>query len=242
VNVSLLSAEELAASAARRRVLEMLLVGLSGLVVMAGMVMVLVAANRERKLSELKSDFVANVSHELKTPLSLVRMFAELLQSGRVDSDDKRKQYLQIILSESERLSALIENVLDFARVERGKAGYDFSEAALGEVVARAIEACRIRADREQVDLVLAVEPGLPLVRVDERAIEIAVINLVDNALKYAKDGNRVRIGVRKREKVLEVSVTDEASRRRIDGAFSTGSFEGAGRSRSAAAASVSRS
>jgi len=167
VNVSLLSAEELAASAARRRVLEMLLVGLSGLVVMAGMVMVLVAANRERKLSELKSDFVANVSHELKTPLSLVRMFAELLQSGRVDSDEKRKQYLQIILSESERLSALIENVLDFARVERGKAGYDFSEAALGDVVARAVEVCRIRADREEVDLSLTVEPGLPLVRVD---------------------------------------------------------------------------
>src|SRR6185295_6713235 len=160
-------------SAARRRVLEMLLVGLSGLVVIAGMGVVVVAAGRERKLSALKGDFVANVSHELKTPLSLVRMFAELLQSGRVDSDDKKKQYLQIILSESERLSALIENVLDFARVERGKAGYDFSEAALGEVVARAVEACRIRADREEVDLSLSVEPGLPLVRVDERAIEI---------------------------------------------------------------------
>jgi two-component system phosphate regulon sensor histidine kinase PhoR len=207
----------------------MLLVGLSGLIVMAGMVMVLVAANRERKLSELKSDFVANVSHELKTPLSLVRMFAELLQSGRVDSDEKRKQYLQIILSESERLSALIENVLDFAKVERGKAGYDFTEAPLGEVVARAVDVCRVRAEREEVELELHVEPGLPLVRVDERAIEIAVINLVDNALKYAKDGNRVRIGIRKRDRHLEVSVTDEGAgipaedRRRIFDRFVRG-------------------
>jgi two-component system phosphate regulon sensor histidine kinase PhoR len=184
-------------------------VGLSGLVVIAGMVVVVVAAGRERKLSALKSDFVANVSHELKTPLSLVRMFAELLQSGRVDSDEKRRQYLQIILSESERLSALIENVLDFAKVERGKSGYDFSECALGEVVARAVEACHVRAEREQVDLELEIEPGLPLVRADERAIEIAVINLVDNALKYAKDSNRVRIRVRRHAKVAEVSVTD---------------------------------
>jgi len=209
LNVSLLAAEELAQSAARRRVLEMVLVGLSGLVVIAGMVVVVVAAGRERKLSALKSDFVANVSHELKTPLSLVRMFAELLQSGRVDSSEKKRQYLQIILSESERLSALIENVLDFAKVERGKSGYDFTDCVLGEVVARAVEACRVRAERDRVDLELEVEPSLPIVRADERAIEIAVINLVDNALKYAKDSNRIRIRVRRRNKDLEVSVTD---------------------------------
>ncbi len=213
LNVSLLAAEQLAENAARRRVLEMVLVGLSGLVVIAGMVVVVVAAGRERKLSALKSDFVANVSHELKTPLSLVRMFAELLQSGRVNADEqKKRQYLQIILSESERLSALIENVLDFAKVERGKSGYDFSECILGDVVARAVEACRIRADRDRVELELEVDPGLPFVRADERAIEIAVINLVDNALKYAKDSNRIRIRVRRRDKTLEVSVTDQGS------------------------------
>lgn len=210
VNVSLLSAEELAASAARRRILEMALVGLSGVVVIAGMSVVMVAAARERKLSALKSDFVANVSHELKTPLSLVRMFAELLQSGRVENDEKRQQYLQIILSESERLSALIENVLDFARVERGKEGYEFTEGNLGEVVARAVEACRVRADREQVTLDFEAEPNLPVVRIDERAIEIAVINLVDNALKYAKDSNRVVIRVRRRGRAVEVSVLDQ--------------------------------
>ena len=84
LNVTMTSAEELAAAVARRRVLEMVLVGLSGIVVIAGLFVILVAAERERKLSNLKSDFVANVSHELKTPLSLVRMFGELLESGRV--------------------------------------------------------------------------------------------------------------------------------------------------------------
>jgi two-component system phosphate regulon sensor histidine kinase PhoR len=229
LNVTMTSAEELAAAVARRRVLEMVLVGLSGIVVIAGLIVILVAAARERKLSQLKSDFVANVSHELKTPLSLVRMFGELLQSGRVDSDDKRRQYLQIIVSESERLGALIENVLDFAKVERGKAGYEFNEAHVGDVVARAVEACRVRAEREHVALELFVEDGLPVVKLDERAIEIAVINLVDNAFKYAPDGRTIAVNVRRQDGRIEIRVTDEGAgipaedRRRIFDRFVRG-------------------
>src|SRR6187402_621091 len=194
LNVTMNSAEELAAAVARRRLLEMVLVGLSSVVVIAGLFVILIAAERERRLSNLKSEFVANVSHELKTPLALVRMFGELLESGRVENDEKRRQYLQIIVSESERLGALIENVLDFAKVERGKAAYEFSLGKIGEVVARAVEACRVRAERERIALELNIADGLPLVDLDERAIEIAVINLVDNALKYAPDGEVVGI------------------------------------------------
>jgi two-component system phosphate regulon sensor histidine kinase PhoR len=210
LNVTMTSAEELAAAVARRRVIEMVLVGMSGIVVIAGLAVILVAAERERKLSNLKSDFVANVSHELKTPLSLVRMFGELLQSGRVENDEKRRQYLQIIVSESERLGALIENVLDFAKVERGKAAYEFSQGRVGEVVARAVEACRVRAEREGIALELHVADGLPAVDLDERAIEIAVINLVDNALKYAPDGKLVSVLVKAREETVEIRVTDQ--------------------------------
>jgi two-component system phosphate regulon sensor histidine kinase PhoR len=212
LNVTMTAAEELAAAVARRRVLEVVLVGLSGLVIIAGLLVVLVAAARERKLSSLKSDFVANVSHELKTPLSLVRMFGELLQSGRVESEEKRRQYLQIIVSESERLGGLIENVLDFAKVERGKAAYDFTESSVADVIARAVEACRLRADRDGVELVLELAPELPRVQLDERAIEIAVINLVDNALKYAPDGRRVVISARLGAAAIEVRVTDEGA------------------------------
>jgi two-component system phosphate regulon sensor histidine kinase PhoR len=212
LNVTMTSAEELVAAVARRRVLEMVLVGLSGIVVIAGLVVIVVAAERERKLSNLKSDFVANVSHELKTPLSLVRMFGELLQSGRVENDEKRRQYLQIIVSESERLGALIENVLDFAKVERGKAAYEFSLGRVADVVARAVEACRVRAEREGVALELIISEPLPLVEVDERAIEIAVINLVDNALKYAPDGALVSVAVTRKDSVVEIRVTDQGS------------------------------
>ncbi len=210
LNVTMTSAEELAAAVARRRVLEMVMVGLSGLVVIAGLIVILVAAARERKLSNLKSDFVANVSHELKTPLSLVRMFGELLSSGRVDSEEKRKQYLDIITTESERLSALIENVLDFAKVERGKAAYEFSEGNVGDVVARAVDACRVRAEREHVALELDVDDALPTAKIDERAVEIAVINLVDNALKYAPGSRTVRVSAHRADGRIEIRVTDE--------------------------------
>jgi two-component system, OmpR family, phosphate regulon sensor histidine kinase PhoR len=209
VNVTMASGEELAAAVQRRRVLEMVLVGLSSIVVILGLVVVVVAAARERKLSALKSDFVANVSHELKTPLSLVRMFSELLQSGRVENEEKRRQYLQIIVGESERLGALIENVLDFAKVERGRQAYEFTHGPVGEVVARAVEACRLRAEREGVELELDVAAGIPAIPRDERAIEIAVINLVDNALKYGSEGGRVAVSVRRAKDQVEIRVAD---------------------------------
>ncbi|MEZ4220287.1 MAG: HAMP domain-containing sensor histidine kinase [Polyangiaceae bacterium] len=217
VNVTLISAEELTAAVARRRSLEMALVGLSWLVVLAGLSVVFLAAARERKLSNLKSDFVANVSHELKTPLSLVRMFGELLQSGRVENDEKRKQYLEIIVSESERLAALIENVLDFAKVERGKAAYSFAPGFVGDVVTRAVEACRVRAQRQDVELTLSVGADLPQVDLDERALEIAIFNLVDNALKYAPDGRKIAVAVTRGENGVEVRVTDEGAGIAVD-------------------------
>jgi two-component system phosphate regulon sensor histidine kinase PhoR len=209
LNVTMNSAEELAAAVARRRLLEMVLVGLSSVVVIAGLFVILLAAERERRLSNLKSEFVAIVSHELKTPLALVRMFGELLQTGRADSEEKRKQYLSIIVNESDRLNALIENVLDFAKVERGQAAYEFSPGSLAEPVARAVEVCRVRAEREGIALELSQEP-VPELLLDERAIEIAVINLVDNALKYAPDGKRISVVLRPAAGGAEVKVIDQ--------------------------------
>ena len=209
LQLGLTSAEELKQKVERQRRLEIGMVGFSALVAIAGVAIVVIASVKERHLAALKSDFVANVSHELKTPLSLVRMFGEMLLDGRVPSDDKRRQYLQIIVSESERLTALIENVLDFAKVERGKAGYEFSRAQLDEVVTRAVEIYRYRAEREGMVVSLRVAEGLPPSSLDARAIELAVINLLDNAFKYAKDGGRVDVDVERAGRSVRVRVSD---------------------------------
>jgi two-component system, OmpR family, phosphate regulon sensor histidine kinase PhoR len=209
LNVSLSAAEQLAASTERRLLLEIVLVTLSALVVIAGMVLILTAAARERRLANLKSEFVANVSHELKTPLSLIRMFAELLQGGMVGNPEKRRQYVDIIVSESERLGALIENVLNFSKVERGLGAYEFAERDIHEVVRKTLSSSMHRAERAKVEIVTDI-PDAPLrVRMDERAIDIAVNNLVDNALKYASTGGYVGVSVANEGPLVEIVVVD---------------------------------
>ncbi len=198
VQVSPSASDELTARVRNRAMLELVMVVLSCAVIVLGVATILLAAERQRRISALKSDFVANVSHELKTPLSLVRMFGEMLQSGRVRDDEKRQQYLDIIVSESERLSALIDNLLDFARVERGRQPYEFAEGDVGEAVSKAASVYRYRAEREGVDLAVEVEENLPHVQIDERAIQLAVINLIDNALKYASGTDVVTVRARR--------------------------------------------
>ncbi len=194
LQVALTSADSVEREVEKKRFVELSMVFVAGFVAAAGLVILILASLKERRLSALKSDFVANVSHELKTPLSLIRLFGELLLLDRAQTAEKKKQYLSIIVSESERLTALIENVLDFARLERGKTSYEFASADLSAVVQRAVDIYKYRAEREQVTLNLVLPDAPLLANVDQRALELAVMNLIDNALKYGKDGGHVDV------------------------------------------------
>jgi two-component system phosphate regulon sensor histidine kinase PhoR len=209
LQVSPSASDELTSRVRNRVVLELVMVVLSCAVIVLGVATILFAAAKERRTSALKSEFVANVSHELKTPLALVRMFSEMLHSGRVTSEAKRQQYLDIIMSESERLSSLIENVLDFARVERGRQAYELSEGDVGEAVSRAVNVYRHRAESEGIGLVAEIEPDLPPARIDDRAIQLAVINLIDNALKYAPGTGFVIVRASRENGGIVVRVVD---------------------------------
>jgi len=209
VQVSPQASEEIASRVENRRLLEVTMVSLSAIVIIIGAIAIILVSEKERRVSALKSEFVANVSHELKTPLALVRMFAEMLQTGRVASDAKRQEYLDIIVRESERLSALIENVLDFAKLERGRESYELAEGDVGDAVIRAANVYRYRAERDGVNLVVEVESGLPAASIDERAIQLAVTNLVDNALKYAPGGEEIIVRVRQEDDAVRVDVVD---------------------------------
>jgi two-component system, OmpR family, phosphate regulon sensor histidine kinase PhoR len=209
LQVSPSASDELTARVRNRALLELVMVVLSCVVIVLGVATILLAAAKERRASALKSEFVANVSHELKTPLALVRMFSEMLHSGRVASEAKRQQYLDIIMSESERLSSLIENVLDFARVERGRQAYELAEGNVGEAVARAVNVYRHRAESEGIGLLAEIEAGLPPARIDDRAIQLAVINLIDNALKYAPGTGTVTVRAGLESGAIVVRVVD---------------------------------
>ncbi len=142
-----------------QKVINPLFVLVSTVIIAVGMGIVLLSVVAERRASRLKSDFIANVSHELKTPLSLIRMFGEMVATGRHKGEETAREYGSIITRESERLSHLIDNVLDFARLERGKASYDFVEGDLAIVLERALDVCRYRLDKETPQ---AAHPGRP--------------------------------------------------------------------------------
>lgn len=203
-------APELRAGEKRRGVVEASFVALSLLVILAGVSFLLFAARQEERLNTLKSDFIATVSHELKTPLSLIRMFGEMLAGERApQTEEKRRQYLEIVVRESERLSALIENVLDFARLEQGGAAYEFATADLGAAVQRDVEAFRFRVRRERPAVEVEVEPGIAPVRLDARAMQLLLFNLLDNAFKYAGDTEAVTVRVRQEGSRAVVEVED---------------------------------
>jgi len=195
LNVALTSAEGLRQRAIAQRYVQLGVVGLAMLIAVVGVLIVVRATVQERRLAMLNSEFVANVSHELKTPLASVRMFGELLLTRRVPTEEKRREYLQIIVGESERLSSLIDNVLDFAKVEGGKEAYDFAESDVGELAARSVDMLRYRAEREGMKLEVDAQTALAVV--DARAVELALINLIDNALKYAKGSDVVLVTVK---------------------------------------------
>lgn len=166
------------------------LIGLSFAVILIGVIFLVYAATKESRLNMLRSEFVANVSHELKTPLSIVRMFAEMLLTKRVRSPEKEEQYLEIICRESERLGALIENVLDFSALERGKQVYRIQEGDIGEVLNRAIDTFRFRLESEGLSVKLLADDDVPRIAFDEQAILLTIMNLLDNAVKYGGPGD----------------------------------------------------
>ena len=136
-------------------------------------------------------------------------MFGEMLASDRVPSEEKRRHYLDIIVRESERLTALIENVLDFARLEGGKASYEFVDADLAAVVRRALVAYRVRLVSERPALRVEVAAAITPTPVDERAMHLLLFNLLDNAFKYAADGDEVIVRLAEADGRVTLEVED---------------------------------
>jgi two-component system phosphate regulon sensor histidine kinase PhoR len=200
---------ELRAQAETERLLGLLLVPVSTVIIALGLGVVWLSVRAERRASQMKSDFIANVSHELKTPLSLIRMFGELLMTGKHKGEAMTREYGGIITRESERLAHLIDNVLDFARLERGKASYSFAEGRLEEVVERALDVFRHRIEKERLRLTTDIEPHLPPVRMDENAMTLVLLNLIDNAVKYAGEGGEIAVRLRRVPGAVALSVVD---------------------------------
>ncbi len=153
-------------------------------------------AKHEVALAKLKANFVADVSHELKTPLALIRMFGETLQSGRVPTEAKKQEYYEIITREATRLTNLINNILDFARIEAGKKQYHLTPVDIGAVVRQTYQTYAMQLDNAGFEHHLSIAEDLPMVDADSDAISQAVLNLISNAQKYSDEDRHIVIDV----------------------------------------------
>jgi signal transduction histidine kinase len=174
-----------------------------------GIFLVAGAAAREVRLAELKSNFVASVSHDLKTPLALIQLFAETLELGRVRSADRAQEYYRIINGEARKLTRLIENILDFSRMEAGLRPYTLVPADLGEIVQRIIDMMQPQFSQGQFTVTANIASGLPPIEADVVAVERAVENLLNNAVKYSGDARRIEVDVYREGGEVAVRVRD---------------------------------
>jgi len=186
----------------------MMLGGLS-LLLAAGVWLTYRNVTRELALAKLKSDFVSNVSHELRTPLALIRLYAETLELGRLPNPAKQHEYHEIIRKESERLTGLINNILDFSRIEAGKKEYTFRETDVADLVRSTLESYRFEIEQNGFHLEEKIEDNLPPLQVDREAIARSLLNLVNNAVKYSDADKYLGVSLYRENGGVNLEVVD---------------------------------
>jgi signal transduction histidine kinase len=151
---------------------------------------------RQLALNEMKSDFVSSVSHELRAPIASVRLMAEGLERGKIQEPGKQREYFKFIVQECRRLSSLIENVLDFSRIEEGRKRYEMESTDLVALAEQTVKVMATYATERQVELALQVSGKAAPVNADGKALQQALVNLIDNAIKHSPKGTKVKVGL----------------------------------------------
>lgn len=178
-----------------------------------GMVIVLNDVTRLRRLEKVRRDFVANVSHEIRTPLTSIKGFTETLLNGALNDPKSLKRFLKIINKQSDRLNAIIEDLLILARLEQEddeRAQVDFNAVPIKKVLKSAIKLCRPAAIKKKVDILLEVNNISPKINPD--LLEQAIVNLLDNAIKYSPERGQIIVKSGQVDQEVEISIMDQGT------------------------------
>jgi two-component system phosphate regulon sensor histidine kinase PhoR len=162
-----------------------------------------------RRLETVRREFVANVSHELRTPLASIRSLVETLEAGAIDDPSVAGDFFGRVVSEVDRLTALVDELLDLARIESGRLMLRLERIDSKELVTAGGERLRPQIERAQLRLVIDVEPGLPPVMADRTRVEQVLVNLVHNAIKFTRPGGTIAVRARPEGDRLAISVAD---------------------------------
>jgi two-component system phosphate regulon sensor histidine kinase PhoR len=177
-----------------------------------GTLLVMADVTKLRRLENMRRDFVANVSHEIKTPLTAIKGYVETLVNQEVDSKGDYERFLGIINKHVNRLDAIVEDLLSLSRIERAvdvaESPLEFKETRIGDIIQTAVQVCQSRADAKSISIDRRGELDLKA-RVDATLIEQAILNLLDNAIKYSENGSVVAIDVERRNGATGIHITD---------------------------------
>jgi signal transduction histidine kinase len=212
VNVYLTSPAALFASQRSRAFSFGLLIATAAVAALIGLLAAWRGFNRQIRLNDLKSNFVSSVSHELRAPIASVRLLAESLERGKISEPRKQNEYFRFIGQECRRLSALIENVLDFSRIEQGRKQYEFEPTDVVALVEETVRLMQPYATEREVQLKSEIQDPKSELPLDGRAIQQALVNLIDNAIKHSPKNDAVTIALGIQDhgaQTLELSVSD---------------------------------
>jgi len=182
---------------------------LIGGILIFGLILTVRAVSHELELARMKSDFVSTVSHEFKSPLTSIRQMAEMLQSGRVPSEERRQKYYDILLEQSERLSLLTENVLSFAKMDEGREKFEFELVDIVKLMKDLVSTIQDRIRHNGFEIRMELENSLPSLKADSTAISQAITNLIDNAIKYSGGAKKIIVSAYKGDQYLDIAVKD---------------------------------
>jgi signal transduction histidine kinase len=190
-------------------VIELVFIGLMGLVILLATIFGLRYTIRQIELAQLKAGFVSNVTHELKTPIAIIRLAVESLEMRRVSTPEEANKFLAMISRETTRLSTLVEKILEFARLEAGQRVFQFEEVDMAQIVRAAVDSLRPQLEHQEFSLTVDLPDSLPPVNGDAIALSQCVLNLIDNAIKYSRERKEIRIVAGVRDDEVTVAVSD---------------------------------
>lgn len=182
---------------------------LIALFMLLGFIFILYTLNVEFRLNKMKSEFISNVSHELKSPLTSIRMMTEMLHNNRVETEERKSAYYSAMLEESEHLSHLIDNILDFSRMEDDRRKYNFIDLDLNELIEKFIESIRERLSESGFDIRYSRPDEVQQIKADKDAILQVIYNLVDNAIKFSGTSRQIDIDLVPGGDELQLCVKD---------------------------------
>ena len=179
------------------------------LILTFGAFLIVRTVSHEMEVLKIKSDFVSSVSHELKTPLTSIKALTERLLAGKVKNPVKMKQYFSVISQDTDKLTRLVKNVLDFSKIEEGQKEYDLQETDVAHWLVQTIEDFRKDHFQPEIKIHIEIAKDIPPLPLDRDALAQAIINLLDNALKFSSEKKEVEVHVKSDEEAVIIEFKD---------------------------------